>query len=145
MVESEHLAATTSNGAAMPARDLPNEVEYRYVKSPLFRVIIVDGGIGGPDARGRVSMAIYSEHRNVPETAYHAVTPEGNQGDELLAKRKGGGGFIREVEAQLVMSPAQAEHIAKWLLEQADILRGAMGGAQGEPDPRAVGTEGRSE
>ena len=43
-------------------------------------------------------------------------------GKEIVEKRIGRTGVVREVEAEILMEPAAAKQIGQWLLEQADMI-----------------------
>ena len=51
----------------------PRSVEAEYIKSPLCRVIHVDGAYGGATGTGFLYMALYSEHTKLPRKARFAI------------------------------------------------------------------------
>lgn len=98
--------------------DVPGEMVFHYLKSNHFRVVLVDGGIGGADGRGRVSMGIYNERRPIPRQTVQSTTQIG--GEKPVDARDG---VIREVEAELIMSAEVAEQIGHWLIDRAAQAR----------------------
>ena len=95
---------------------LPSEVSFDFIKSNLFRVIAVDGAFGGlsPNAR-KIHMAVYSERRPIPKRTVHVISEEGVLGDEVSDKREVRDAFVREVEADLVISLEVAQAMRAWL------------------------------
>lgn len=95
----------------------PQSIRFDLEKSRHFRVIYVQGGVGGITAERMVQIALYNERVPIPKTLEFSVTSDGNIGTEL--RRETRPGVYREVEVDLVMKPASAFSIGRWLLEHA--------------------------
>jgi hypothetical protein len=94
----------------------PTQIEFDYIKSNFFRVISVDGAVGGLGPTGRtLHVAVFSERRPVPQRIVHALSSTGELGDELKEKRQSRTGIVREVEADLSMDLSTAIAIHGWL------------------------------
>jgi len=100
--------------------DKPSSVRFYYEKAHSFRVVHVDGVIGGLTPTRDIFVAVYNQRSALPKEIEQSVTPEGKLGTELA--REGKTGIFREMETGLVMSPTVAKDMAEWLLRQVKIL-----------------------
>jgi hypothetical protein len=98
---------------------MSKRIEFRYSKSNYHRVINVNGAWGGLTAHSQVHMSIYSELRALPDLQEMEVL-DNNKPPVMTKNLVKQNTVIREVEASLIMSPAVARAIAKWLNEKAD-------------------------
>jgi hypothetical protein len=106
--------------ASVPSTfEMVQRVLFHYIKSRLFRVIHVDGAIGGITPAGYIHMTIFSERPAIPQTSEHPVTSEGTLGAPALTSKEG---FVREMDADLMMSRSTAEGIRDWLNERLSEL-----------------------
>lgn len=104
------------------------QLTFHYIKSSAFRTVYVDGAIGSITPAGNVHCAIYNERPAIPRTTHHVLDENGQISDEGSVV-DGRDGFVREMEADLVMSVETARALAVWLnglLESHD--------ADGEPE-----------
>lgn len=107
------------------SRDLPGgepesseeTFKIHYIKSNHFRVIHVDGMIGGlaPSADG-IEMALFSERLPIPKSTLNKFIDDDGTYEELSTL--GREGITREVDINAIMSVETAEKIGRWLLEQ---------------------------
>jgi len=123
---SEMTAAakgTLSAGAGSDAS--PTEkVVFNYIKSNFFRVIHVDGIIGGPGPRSSISVNFFSERLPIPTRQAFTLNSERTLGDEIQTERRARSGIVREVEAGVVMDLSTAKMFLHWLAERiADVER----------------------
>src|ERR1700692_4853721 len=82
-------------------------VRFHYVKSNFFRVIHVDGAIGGATPAGLIHCALYSERPALPQVTEHEVPgPELPLGPATLLEGKAG--FVREIDVDFIMTRAKA-------------------------------------
>jgi len=95
------------------------EVPIHFIKSAFFRVIHVDGAYGGTTPQGNIQMEVWSERQSIPRMITYEI--DGNDVREM--GRDDRGGFVREVEAGLVMDLATAEQLAEWLKNRIEILK----------------------
>jgi hypothetical protein len=98
--------------------EVPGTVTFFYMKAAGFRTIHVDGGLGGPSPEGFVRMAIYNQRLPIPQESTHELKSDGRLGDVLSEQKKKG--IVREVEADLIMTPDVARAISVWLSKQAE-------------------------
>lgn len=95
-------------------------VNFDYIKSTQFRVIHVDGAIGGITPSGNVHISLYSERPAIPKQVVHNVKANGTLGDEIGEKRVSRGGIVREMDVDVVMSIAAAETLCSWLQQKIE-------------------------
>ena len=103
----------------MPIDDNPSipenaEVTFHYLKSSQYRVIHVDGAVGGPTPSGFLHIAMYNEHPAIPREMTYGVQPNNALASEpkkVVTK----GGIVREMEADVLMNLATAIQFRDWL------------------------------
>lgn len=102
----------TRGGGVAP----PSHVTFNYIKSQFYRVIHVDGAIGGITPRGLIHCSIYSERAAIPRVAKHPLNADGSLGDmEVIESREG---VAREMEADLLLDRRAARELRDWLDRQ---------------------------
>ena len=111
-VRSEAVPSVTG-----PAPDAPNRIKFDYIKSNLFRVVHVDGAIGGATPQGYVHMAIFSERLPIPTQVVHGVESGSRLGEEILAERVVKEAVVRELEVDCIMNIETAESLHNWLAQ----------------------------
>ena len=87
----------------------------------MFRVIHVDGAIGGITPAGFLHVSLYSERAAIPREIVHKVNPEGTLGIEL--KQNTRGGIVREMESDLMLSIPAAQSLYDWLGRHLESAR----------------------
>jgi hypothetical protein len=109
----------------------PTTLHFDFVKSGSFRVVHVDGAIGGPaPGTDGICMALYSERWPIPLQIAHEISADGKIGNEIIASRVSRDGVVREVEVLGMMSLAVAKALRGWLDHQITALENARGSAQ---------------
>lgn len=102
-------------------------VAFDYVKSSDFRTVWADGAVGGATPSGLIHFAIYSERPAIPRRQVFSVegtSAEGSRlGPELVERRVSRDAIVREMPVDVLVSPAVAESLARWLLEQVELIR----------------------
>jgi len=106
----------------------PKELKFHFIKSNHFRVIHIDGVIGGPTPSGMVHAAIFSERFPIPLSAtYHLAGNEvKGPAKEMVARD----GIVREVESDLLMTTDVARKFAEWLVQAAEKVDKATNSAE---------------
>lgn len=94
-------------------------ITFHYIKGNYFRSIHVDGAMGSVGPAGHLHLAVYGERRAIPRTTIHNANAEGELIDEETIV-DGREGFVRELEADLVMSPEVALTLAQWICSTLD-------------------------
>ncbi|QHD65752.1 hypothetical protein GS397_00815 [Sphingobium yanoikuyae] len=92
--------------------ETPEKVTFSYIKSNQFRVMHVDGALGGITPQGHLHVALYSERPSIPKVMVHSV--EGNVLGPPEAV-EGRGGIVREIDADLIMTMQVVEELRDWL------------------------------
>jgi hypothetical protein len=114
MTQQGHNRAQRRSGAdAGSRRTAVERAEARYVRSTLCRVIRVDGGHGGLTAQGAIHLGIYAERTVTPDmsvyvldTTHRTVTEQPQRPSRT---------WVREVEADLILTRESARAIRNWL------------------------------
>lgn len=110
---------STDDDALLRPSTNQGEIAFDYIKSGDFRVIWVDGAIGSPTPTGNIHFAVYAERPAFPRREVHALNPDtGELGPQIAEKRIGRNAVVREMACDLVMSPAAAKNLVKFLIEQ---------------------------
>lgn len=97
----------------MSAEDSPKSITVHYQKSSLFRVIHADGVWGGMTPRAMIQMVFWNERTAIPKNITFSVDPEKGLGDEMSRESKEG--FVRELEAEILMDLRTAKSFHEWL------------------------------
>jgi hypothetical protein len=95
-------------------------IRFHYIKSRSFRVIHVDGAIGGLTPRGYIHAALYSERRTIPQITEQEVLPDGQLGKPKPVSSKEH--VTRDMEADLILDARTARELGSWLMARADEL-----------------------
>jgi hypothetical protein len=100
----------------------PQEVAFDYIKSNHFRVIRVDGAIGGLTAHAVIHMDLFSERPAIPKQIVMGVS-RGEMGGEV--RREGRKAWIREVEVGATLDLPTAMSLHAWLGDKIAALQTA--------------------
>ena len=100
----------------------PSTVRFFYVKNALFRVVHVDGAIGGVTPRGLIHMAVFSERPAIPQSSEQEITAQGTLGAER--GKEGKEGIVRELDVDLILSKQSATDLRDWLSARLKELEG---------------------
>jgi len=98
----------------------PSAVKFHLIKGNFFRVIHVDGAIGGITPSREIFVSLFSERGAIPQLIEQSVNADGSLGEEI--KRSGREGIVREIEVGVMLNAQTAKRIAEWLAKQAEIL-----------------------
>lgn len=120
---------------------LPSEprVRFDYLKSNFYRVIHVDGAIGGPSPNGHLVMSFFNERAPIPQQTEHRVQVLGGEKDgavlgaEIPESRVSRDAVVREVEVSLVLDYKTAVIIHKWLGAHLENLKSLESQKRSEP------------
>lgn len=119
--------------------ETPTKITFRFSKDDHYRLLPINGVWGGPTPRGDIMVDFFHESQALPEVVTHAVTPDGQFGNEL--KRTPRSEFHRTVLVGMMLTAEQAESIGRWLQEKAREVRarsGEKGGGNSEHDTRTT-------
>ena len=115
----------------MPDSLLPSSVKFHYIKGHLFRVIHVDGAIGGITPQRQIFVSLFSERAALPTMIEFEVSPEGELGEEI--KREGREGLVREMDVGVVLSVESARDLADLLQRQLQVLEESTPEVESDP------------
>ena len=104
-----------------------NVVHIQFERSPSYRVVAADGAWGGPTPRGHILVNFFVDLPVSPLSVTHSLTTDGQLGSEIErspAVPEGAPRVSREFEFGVLLSPDDAEGIARWLLDQVEMVRG---------------------
>jgi len=110
---------------------LPASVKFHYIKGNLFRVIHVDGAIGGITPQRQVFVSLFSERAALPTLIEYGISPDGVLGEEKL--REGKEGLVREMDVGIVLSVEGAKQLAEFLQKQLQVLKESIPEVQDDP------------
>lgn len=113
------------------------KIKFHYIKSNLFRVVHMDGAIGGITPAGLIFTSLYSERGAIPQIMVHDVTDAGQVGGEHPEERISKEGIVREVEVGATMSVDTATSFVKWLQDQIDLVNKLKSKAEQEKEKNA--------
>ncbi len=108
-----------------------NVVRIEFERSPAYRLVAADGAWGGPTPRGHILVNFFVDVPTSPLSVTHGLSEDGQLGPELdrsPVAQEGTPRVSREFEVGVLLSPDDAEGVARWLLEQVELLRGDIGG-----------------
>ena len=83
-------------------------------------MIYADGAYGGPTGHGLIYMALYSEHTKLPESARFDIDPASKTARPQRVTPTLN--WIREVEAEVLMTVEFAKSLRQWLDQRIAVL-----------------------
>lgn len=104
--------------------EAPSSVTFHYIKANDFRVVHVDGAIGGITPRGLIHAAIYNERAAIPQTVVNSLNTDGLVGEVMEVNVKPG--IVREMQVDLLLDRDAAESLRIWLGEKVAELDAAV-------------------
>lgn len=111
--------------------DEKREINFRYIKSNLFRVVHADGAFGGVTPRGNIHFSLYNERVALPDTSKVIVSDK--TGEVVGAEKfESGGGIVREIEVDVIADLPTAMQLYRWLGNKIAELQSLMKEAQEE-------------
>lgn len=102
------------------AESAPSSIKIHYRKANFFRVVHVDGALGGITPTRNIFVSLYNQRTPLPRMLEQRFSPDGVLGDEIA--RSGKSGLFREMEVGIVLTAPVARELAKFLTEQAKLL-----------------------
>lgn len=103
-------------------------VTFHYIKSNQFRVIHVDGALGGVTPRLAIQMALFSERIPIPQQAVHEIDPATNALSDPPVDLVSKTGLVREVEVEAILDLSAARALAAWLRDNIERLETMLRG-----------------
>lgn len=100
---------------------MEREIGFRFERDPDYRVITVNGAWGGLTPRGELMFDLFLEHLELPEEIHYMATPDGLGPESRRIPEPPL--FVREVMVGVVMTPDNAESLARWILEKVSSIR----------------------
>lgn len=98
----------------------PSSIKIYYEKGKFFRVIHVDGALGGLTPTRNIFVSLYSQRNPLPTLIEQRFSSDGTLGEVI--NREGKVGLFREMEIGLVLTAPVARELAGFLTEQAKLL-----------------------
>jgi len=102
------------------------KIKFHYLKSNLFRVIHVDGALGGLTPTLDLFFTLYSQRAPIPNLTVQPVLQNGQLGEEIVSERVTKDGIIREPEVGVMMSLSTARAFHKWLTDKLELADKAI-------------------
>lgn len=113
MTDARNGSTQEPNDDAQPSAS--RLATFDYIKSNLYRVIHVDGIVGGPGPRGTIFLNLFSERLPIPKQQVFDVGSGGQLGKEHVDKRVVRQSIVREVESAISMDLKTARAVFEWL------------------------------
>lgn len=107
--------------------DSENVVRIEFERSAAYRVVPADGAWGGPTPRGHILVEFFVDVPSSPLSVTHGLTDDGQLGPEIdrsPAVQDNAPRVSREIQMGVLLSPDDAEGVARWLLDQVEMIRG---------------------
>jgi hypothetical protein len=109
------------------------EMKTRFERSPLCRTIHADGAWGSLTPQLNVHMAIYSEHRALPDGTTIRVDADGTVRDEITGDA---GVLVRQIKADVILSESTATALRNWLTDKINEAQAIRAQMQSPPSAR---------
>lgn len=108
-----------------PNKDpVDGEVAFDYIKGPHFRVVWVDGVIGGVTPNKHLQFTMFAERPAIPRRqVFKMDAVSGQLGVEVVEKRISRQSVVREMACDVHMSAEAAQTLAEWLLERVQQMK----------------------
>jgi hypothetical protein len=110
---------------------IPSDMSIHFIKGNDFRVIHASGVWFGADPQGNVHLTFYNERTAIPKKIVIKIEPStGKFIGEDETKRDSKEGLVREMEVDVVVSPAVAQGIVQKLQENIIAVTQAQAAVQ---------------
>ena len=106
-------------------KKVPASVTFHYLKSTQYRVVHVDGAIGGPTPNGFIHISMYNERAAIPREQTFSVNENGTLGG--IERETTHGGIVREMEVDAIMNLNVAKNLRDWLTMNIDRIEQPKG------------------
>ncbi len=93
------------------------ELVFHYIKSPDYRNIYVDGAHGGISPKGMFCINLFNERHAIPTLEVYDVEADKTT---KLKNSESKGGYIRNVEATLILDYNTMKSLKSWISEKLD-------------------------
>jgi len=106
-----------------PNNAAAKRVKFHYIKSNAFRVVHVNGFIGGWNGVGELHIAPYSERPAIPTLVEQELLTRETLGPTTIVE--GRTGFVREVDVDMMLNRDRVVELRDWLnakLEEFDKI-----------------------
>jgi len=110
--QRSNRAARRQTKSPLPT-EIPSEIAITVVKSNFCRVIHADGAWGSITGHGNIYMALFSEHSKTPDSSRLVFDQKARTGQQVM--EQGPPTYIREIEAEIILSPNTARALRDWL------------------------------
>ena len=105
-----------------------NTVAFVYKKPDSVRAVHADGAWGVVTPNGNINLRFWNESGHLPSQLVFGVSQDGRLGQEIADQSHIPGGFLREIQTEVVLSHGSAKLLATWLvsvLKEAGMWEGA--------------------
>ncbi len=106
-------------------------LQIHYEKSSQFRTVYMTGAIGGVTPDGTIRAALYNQRLPLPRRTLSEMSD--GRAFEIPEEREVDSGFVREIEADVVMDLTTAKSFRDWLSHRIHQLENAIATPSG-PD-----------
>ena len=120
--KDEAMSETPPTPALIPPEKSISEIDIHFEKSKFFRVVHVDGVWFNFGQNNTMRLVFYSESLPIPDKIVGQLQAGQLIGDDLL-KRAVRQGTMRELEVDLVLTPAMATDLIGLLQKNIEIMK----------------------
>ena len=98
----------------------PSQIRYKFVRSPSYRDIHIDGIWGRSHPGGYIQMAVFKDKSHLPNMVEYEIQEDGRLGKET--GRDVPDSITREIEVDIAMNINVAILMRDWLNERIEEL-----------------------
>jgi hypothetical protein len=100
--------------------NIPKNYTFKFVKSPDFKTIKIDGLFGGATVKGEINANFYVDTIDLPRSQLFAVDSKGKITNEIIVPNKAES--IRELVVAINMDVITAKNVILWLNEKVSQI-----------------------
>lgn len=112
-------------GAPSDEAPLPR-VKFVYITPDNLERHYINGAYGGLSPRGEIVCDFFFEHKNTP--SFEETVDGGESVTVIPGETPTSIEISREIKCSIILSPLQAESIAKWILNWVEIYKKGLEG-----------------
>jgi hypothetical protein len=94
---------------------IPKELVYKFLNSPQYRTVHVDGVFGGVTTRGLISLSLYSEHSSLPSKITYQINEDRIPQEFSRENFPADVNITREIEINAMFDLEVAKSTRDWL------------------------------
>jgi hypothetical protein len=97
-------------------------VRFHYRKAAFYRVMHIDGVVGGITPHGDLFLSLFNERLPLPDSVEQEIFPDGKLGPVVRSETKSHGGIVREMETGIIIDQNTARALVDFLSDQLKTI-----------------------